>query len=176
MIVHILTSITCLLLVLIAIEDFRSMQIRLLWFLLLLPAIIFMSLQRVNIFEWATVVTINAIIFLIIFFISGVLLLIRNKWSLSKLKSSLGFGDFLIFFALALCMSNMLFVVCLQLALIFSLVYYFLRQMVLRQNNNRVPLAGVCAIVLCLMLMANIFFELPPLYNDNWLLNKMGLI
>jgi hypothetical protein len=172
----ILTGIICILLVLIAIEDFRYMQIRLLWFLLLLPISILASLLMSNFKEWITITAINGVIVLVILLSSGVLVLIRNKWSLSKLKSAMGLGDILILITLALSTSTLLFVVILQLSLVLTLLYYVIRKKAIKQNNNRVPLAGACATLLCLILITNIFLNIPPLYNDFWLLNQIGLI
>ncbi len=173
---QILTGIACVLLVLIAIEDFKYLKIRLIWYMLLFPSLISASLLSITPTVWISTSLINIIIVLTIFFCGSLLVLIKNKWSLQKLKTSIGLGDVLILSALAVCMSSMFFVISLQSSLVLSLIYFLFRRKTLQKNNNRVPLAGVCASLLILILSSNLIFSIPPLYNDFWFLYRLGLL
>lgn len=151
------------------------MKIRLIWFLFALPLLIYSSILRSNLSEWVTLSGINLIIVAIITIIAILLVLFKNNWSFSKSKKIIGAGDIFMLIFISISMSTLFFILTLLISLIFSLLYSVIKQLILKKKDNQVPLAGVCATILVIIFILNIYFNVLPIYNDFWILSQIGL-
>lgn len=79
------------------------------------------------------------------------------------LNSTFGLGDFLFFMVLAIGFPTAAFLVLFSFSLVFSLLLYFLLKHRLKQET--VPLAGMQALFICLIFIANWVFNITNLYT-----------
>lgn len=140
-------------------QDFRYRRVTLLFFIIAIVLGFFLYLERTS-FQFLLInVTINSVF---LFFIFCFLLLYSNLVLKKRLKYSIGFGDFLFFFLLAVSFSTIVFLVLFSVSLIFSLFLF----LVLKKNlkNKTVPLAGFQSLFLILVLILNELFSICNLY------------
>lgn len=78
------------------------------------------------------------------------------------LKNTFGLGDFLFFIILAIGFPTATFLVLFSFSLLFSMLLFFLLKHQLKHKT--VPLAGLQALFICLVFIANWFFNFSNLY------------
>jgi len=99
-----------------------------------------------------------SIVFILIF-----ILFIYSTIILKKaFKNTFGLGDFLFFIVLAIGFPTTTFLVLFSFSLLFSLLLYFILKN--RLKHKTVPLAGLQALFVCLIFIANWVFNFSNLY------------
>lgn len=98
----------------------------------------------------------------ILVIILGILFLYSKLKLKKKLLDALGLGDVFFFFILATGFPTVSFLVILTLSLVFSLLFFIALQTIF--TNKMVPLAGLQALFLTVLLVVNFIFKIVDLY------------
>jgi phosphoglycerol transferase MdoB-like AlkP superfamily enzyme len=113
--------------------------------------------------------------FVLLFFAFQMILLwayfaIKNKKPVNIFKHYLGLGDVLFLVALAGYLSPVNYVLFYIASLVVVLLYTLIEQKLYKQVNPQIPLAGLQASMLLLLLTASFFHTKFTLYSDFWIL------
>lgn len=155
-----LTQIVCVLVLLaITVQDIREKKV---YLGLLLCSGFFMSylyLVNTQLLTYFTNLSINLLVLLLIF---GVLFFYVKLKLKRPLLSVLGSGDLFFFLIIAISFPVTTFVILFSFSLFFASVIF--RVLPQKTNNNYVPLAGLQALFLALVLSSNWLFQFVNLY------------
>lgn len=143
----------------ITLQDFKERKVYV-W-LFILSGVLLGVLHFNNVFDQSFILTtiINCcIVFTIVF-----VLFIYAKMILKKsIQKTFGLGDFLFFIVLAIGFPTATFLVLFSFSLIFSLLLYLILKN--RLKHKTVPLAGLQALFVSLIFIANWVFKFSNLY------------
>lgn len=170
-------ALSCLmvLMMVVAIQDFRDRAIS-----AYLPLLVFISSFLyaycwVETRELATITALNISLLLFQFAILYLYVRIFKKAD-SLTESYLGWGDILFLLALSPLFSPLNFIIFNLLAFVLVAVGYLLYTQINKNANKHIPLAGLFALLLgpalLIIKITNMQYEV---YNDYWLLNKLSM-
>ncbi len=143
----------------ITIQDFTERKV-FLWLIIFSGLIVsFFHFRMVYLeqFTITTIVNFSIVIFIIIVLLAYSTFLLKKRFN-----TTFGLGDFLFFLVLAIGFPTVTFLIIFCFSLIFSLtIYFFLKK---RFKNDSIPLAGLQAAFLCIVLIINWVLDLKNLY------------
>jgi hypothetical protein len=118
---------------------------------------------------WQPVV-INVSFLIIQFLIISVYFSIKNRTWINITDGFLGWGDILLLLSIAFYLSVLNFLFFYISSLIVSLLIWLGWQVLSKERNKHIPLAGFQALIFIVILAGDWWFKLFDLTNDNWLL------
>lgn len=102
-------------------------------------------------------------------FLLWVYFAVKNRKPVNITKHYLGIGDILFLMAAAFYLSPVNYVVFYILSLIVILMYTLIKRFFIKEDSPYIPLAGLQAVILGLVLVFSIFKPGIVFYNDNWI-------
>ncbi len=161
-------------LVLMFIQDIKNRSVYWFLFLVLIILFILLNILQHHLFteSWQPVL-INISFLLLQFLLVSLYFSIKNRRWVIITANLLGWGDilFLISIAFYLSVLNFLFFYVVSLSLV--LMIWLLWQLVSKEKNKQIPLAGLQALIFTVFLASDWWCKSIDLTNDAWLL---GLI
>ncbi len=159
MLLLLLNTLYISILALITYQDFKQREVSVLLFFVvaLIGGYLHYSAQYLNQFLLSLLINLSTVLILI-----SILILYVKFIMKIKLKESIGSGDLLFFIVFALSFPSVSFVLLLALSFVFSLVIFFILKQSLK--NKTVPLAGLQAFFLGLVISLNTVFNFVNLY------------
>jgi hypothetical protein len=159
-----------LVLVIIAVQDFRSRRIA--WWLLppLLVGLLIFSITQTSIHEILNHTAFNILFILLQLGLLMLYFSIRQRRFTHLVDTYIGLGDILLLVCLSVGFSPMNFIVMLLSGLLLSLVAALIVRIARPQSTLLIPLAGFLAVPLIVLVGTSYWLSLN-LHNDNWLLN-----
>ncbi len=148
----------CVLLV-IFFQDLKERKVSLIAIIAIILLGVYLHFQNsvLEVFVLASLINLFVLLFI------GVLLFLYTSFKLQKkLHEAIAIGDFLFFFFLAISFPTITFLVLFSISLIFSLILFLILKPKLKHKT--VPLAGLQALFLSLVLMLNSMFSVVNLY------------
>lgn len=94
---------------------------------------------------------------------------LKNKKPVDLTKDYLGLGDILFLLAIAFYLSPVNYVLFYVASLIVVLIYTLVQQSILKKENLQIPLAGLQALMLGIVLIISIVHPGLKLYSDFWI-------
>lgn len=91
---------------------------------------------------------------------------IKNRKPVHILKHYLGLGDVLFLMVIAFYLSPINYILFYIISLIFVLIITLFQQFLLKKRNLQIPLAGLQALLLCLILVFSYIYPQLKLYDD----------
>ncbi|HEY8782396.1 MAG TPA: hypothetical protein VIM16_12305 [Mucilaginibacter sp.] len=155
---------------LIFIQDIRSRSVYWVLFPILVALFILLHLLQHHSFAvtWQPVL-INSTFLIIQFLIVSVYFSIKNKHWVNITDGHLGWGDILLLLSVAFYLSVLNFLLFYISSLIVSLVIWLLWQVLSKEKNKHIPLAGFQALIFTVFLAGDWWFKYFELTNDSWL-------
>jgi hypothetical protein len=154
----------------IALQDFRSRTVSAFVLLLLFAALLASALYKRSAIEALSFAFIN--IALVVLQMGGLTLYfsLKNKELTNIFDSYIGWGDIALFLALAPVLAPLNFVLLFLGTTFIGLVGFILAKIIRPKISREIPLAGVMALMLCMLFVLKYTFCFS-FYDDSWLLN-----
>jgi len=167
----IIQFVLCFVLLILAIQDFRLRAVHWILFPILLMLFIADSLSQVDLKDYIFDISIN----LLLVCVQGVILFVYYSVQGRKLKhiltSILGLGDILFIIIMAFAFSWTSFIFHYIAGLVFALILWVILSFVARQGPQLVPLAGLLAVYMILVIIAGAL--VPEISRSSNLLNNL---
>tara|TARA_R110002033_G_scaffold169674_4_gene210777 strand:+ start:543 stop:1046 length:504 start_codon:yes stop_codon:yes gene_type:complete len=155
----ILNCIFLLGLILIVNQDFKNREVSILLFLVIgiVGGYLHYKTQYLNVFLLSLLINFSTILILVF------ILLIYTKFVLKmELKETIGLGDLFFFMVLAISFPTISFMMLFSMSFVFSLILFLVLKT--KMKNKTVPLAGLQALFLGLVILINLLFNFVNLY------------
>jgi hypothetical protein len=158
-------------LLLVFFQDIRSKSVYWVLFPVLTALFILLHIVQHYSFEatWQSVV-INSSFLIIQFLLVSLYFSIKNKHWVNITDGFLGWGDILLLQSIAFYLSVLNFLFFYISSLLASLMIWLLWQVLSKEKNKHIPLAGFQALIFTVFLAGDWWFKLFDLTNDSWLL------
>jgi hypothetical protein len=166
-----LEIITLAVLLLIFIQDIRSKSVYWVFFPVLTVLFILLHIvQHHSFVQTWQLVLINSSFLIIQFLVVSAYFSIKNKRWINITDGLLGWGDILLLLSVAFYLSVLNFLLFYISSLIVSLLIWLLWQIVSKEKNKHIPLAGFQSLIFTVFLAGDWWFKCFDLTNDSWLL------
>ncbi|MFI5137045.1 MAG: hypothetical protein ACHQIM_04405 [Sphingobacteriales bacterium] len=158
-------------LLLIFIQDIRRRSVYWVLFPILAGVFILLHIVQHHLFTdvWQAVL-INSAFLIIQFLVVLVYFSIKNKHWVNITEGLLGWGDILLLLSLAFYLSALNFLLFYISSLIVSLLIWLFWQLLSKEKNKHIPLAGFQSLIFTVFLAGDWWFKYFDLTNDSWLL------
>jgi hypothetical protein len=159
-------------LVLIFVQDIKSRSVY--WFLfpVLIILFILLNVQQHHLFteSWQPVL-INMSFLLLQFLLVSLYFSIKNRRWVMITANLLGWGDILFLLSITFYLSVVNFLFFYVISLSFVLMIWLLWQLVSKEKNKQIPLAGLQALFFTVFLASDWWLKFIDLTQDAWLLD-----
>ncbi len=145
--VLVLTVLICLLMLILAYQDFASRKVLFILMPILFSLLIYRGIIENEFKVILTNTAINLIFILIQFLILTIYFSLKNKKFLNIIDNYIGIGDLLMFIVLSCCFAVFNFIVFIILSLSLLLLIYTFGILFKKIENKKIPLAGFLAVV-----------------------------
>ncbi len=163
----------CIVLLILAIQDFRLRAVHWLLFPVLLILVVCDSLRHLNLREYISGTAIN----LMIVVIQGVILYVyyslHGKTFSHIVNRLIGTGDLIFIIIMAFAFSWTGFIFFYIAGLLFALIYWMIRLVITRDRPGLIPLAGLLAVYMIILMIAGVF--IPEINRNASLINNLIL-
>lgn len=102
-------------------------------------------------------------------FLLWVYFAVKNKKPVNITKHYLGLGDILFLIAVAFYLSPLNYIVFYILSLLVVLIYTLIKRAFIKEDSPYIPLAGLQAVILGVVVVFSIFKPGMTFYNDGWI-------
>ena len=164
---------TCIvwLLLIVVIQDFRYREIS--WFLIPLLIIVFVSKGLITIspLELVRFSFINCAFVGIQLALLSAYVSLKNKRLIFIVNSHLGLGDILFFIVICIAFSPANFIVFYVSSLVFALIVFVIYKLIVKNNNEHIPLAGMIALLLVIVILLKLLLPQLNFYDDSFIVS-----
>lgn len=171
MIPAILYCTACLVLIIIATEDFRFRQIHLVYFPVVIAVLIPATILRSSATAWVIMSGINLTVAILVLATGLLVLAVHKHLALQETRNMIGAGDLMMIMILCVSLSLFLFILVFIASLLLALVFC-LGCRVAGWPWKKVPLAGFIASVMAVLMAFTAFSDSDCLLDNSVLIQK----
>jgi len=147
-------------------HDFRLRKITLWSLVILLGLFVLNGYSTLSTINYIQFTAINLAFILSQLLLVSVYFMIKNRNVKSIINRYIGAGDILLLSVFCFAFAPLPFVVFYIGSLLSILLFYMFRQLVFRQPDGYIPLAGFQSLIFIVLLLAKLLFKAPQFYSN----------